>query len=1129
MTEAQDNKDALLVFVSGAHDEIADAVVNQQAGGAAETRQLCRDHIENIGWAAEMAGLPYLKAVADGLVEFLSSENPGMDSEQISELVVWLGDVLLHIESPDDADTFSLLLNPLPEALQTKVLESIAGEAVFDDADSENAFPEEDESVSSEDVDNCHVEMLEDSNMSSEDWGEDDAEPGDDSMLGMLASELKDVTPQLSELALVICSTEDTNELPQAIDAYQELVSRVGTVSEELGLTGLFLVCAFIKKNTSKMAEMPLTDRLESLEILLGWPAVIVDHLAQPANDALCIAVVDYLEEGSWPEPLPYREVRELIDGLAKKLELSAEFEVTGREVVANPEDVSLTISEDASPELIDAFFAESPGHAETFSKLVEDIANGKEIQKNVAAAQRIAHTLKGSGNIIGVRGIANLSHHLEDIFEYIGKHHIKPPRALANSMQEAADTIEVMLEYLQGMAPAPVNAQRVLQDVLDWANRIDSGSIRSNDFSEEENDAQDEQDVEDKVREKATPTDFVEKRGISATTLTRTDSVRVPLDVLDNIFRIVSESAITIGQIQERLNRLEEGNKQVRKNNTSLQHQQYELENLVSIRGLAARHRTTAVAASGTGGFDPLEMDEYDEFYGAAHSYIEGVTDSREILLEVNTEVSELGSLFLQQQRLNKELQQVVMTTRMVPVSNISARLQRAVRQVCRATGKQAELTIIGEDLLLDGDVLSKLADPLMHMLRNAIDHSIEGSGDRFDQGKSDTGRVTLSFSQQGNNVVVSCADDGRGLDYEKIKETAIARGLLAAQEKIDNPALTRMILHPGFSTREQVTQVSGRGVGMDVVHNAIQSLNGTMDIGDNPGGGTRMLLSLPITLLTSHCLLVGVGKDLVYAIPTVSLTQILASGTGKMGDVGGNVTYQLGKDVYRACSLNSLLGIPDENTDIANATVLLVQSSQGIMAITVERVVSSYDLVVKNMGAYVKSVRGVTGVSILGNGEVVAVLDLSTLFQTRDASGAVSRISNVQTQAELKISLPQVLIVDDSLSVRNSLSQLMSDGGYRVATARDGLEAINVLEEETPDIVLTDLEMPRMNGLDLVSFIRNSSKFTSIPIIMITSRTTAKHQQQAELAGVNRYITKPFTEDDVLASIGEQLAPIS
>ena len=604
---------------------------------------------------------------------------------------------------------------------------------------------------------------------------------------------------------------------------------------------------------------------------------------------------------------------------------------------------------------------------------------------------------------------------------------------------------------------------------------------------------------------------------------------MRVSADVMDNIFRIVGETAIAIGQIQEHLKRLDSANKMVRKNDVSLQQRRYELENLVSIRGMAARHGS-AMAVGSDSDFDPLEMDEYDEFYGLTHSYIEGVADSREILRGITDEVSDLNALFLLQQRLNKELQQMVMTMRMVPVSNISARLQRAVRQVCRTTGKQAELTIIGEDLLLDGDVLNKLADPLMHMLRNSVDHSIELGSDRVDNGKSEAGNISLSFIQEGNSVVVACVDDGTGLNYKRIRETAVKHGLITTKETVDNASLARMIMQSGFSTSDNVTQVSGRGVGLDVVHHTIQSLNGTMDITDAVSGGTQISLRLPITLLTSHCLLVGGGKDMIYAIPASTLVQILSPGTGKIGNVGGKMTFQLGQDVYPARSLNSLTGVGDsDDNDAQSGTVLLVQSTEGVTAITVGRVVSSHDLVVKNMGAYVRQVQGVAGVSTLGDGRVVAVLDLSVLLKEGDNAGSGVKAHDPGLISRRKVAeLPKILVVDDSLSVRHSLSQLIGDGGYRVVTARDGIEAVDMLEKELPDLVLTDLEMPRMNGLELTSYIRKSEQWKPLPVVMITSRTMAKHRQQAESVGVDHYITKPFAEDDVLASISERLARV-
>ena len=1159
MTKAvSEHHEALLTLIGMAREEISDAVVELEEQGSEQFRQLCLNHLENILWVSEQADLKELHTATAALHAKLESAGEDMSPEKGMEISSWLADVLLYIEAPDDEELIGLLLNPLGDDMQASVQAELDGidNAAGPAAEADLAELDGDEAVA-EFADESDFPELDGGAEITESTGETgfpelDADDGDEiydlsafeekgetefdtsDMLGMLASELHDITPELGQLAQTVVSA-DGDELARAIGDYEELVSRVGTVSRELGLNGLTLICEFVSKNLGLAAQRPQDDRADTLEVLSGWTHAVIDHLAQPKNDALCIAVVDYLEKPNWPEPLHYRELRDMIEGLTDELEVSGDYEVEARAIEASPEDVSLNMSEDASPELVDAFFAESPGHAETFSHLVEAISRGEDIQQNVEAAQRIAHTLKGSGNLVGVRGIANLAHHIEDIFEYIARNKIAPPPALAGSLQEAADCLEAMLEALQGMSSPPDDAQRVLQDVLDWANRIDSGNMRREDFDAEAATAEEKLAAPPENREPPAE-DFVDRRKTPETekvlAASREEAVRVPLRVLDNIFRIVSETAITIGQIQERLTRLENNEKLIRKNDGSLQQMRYELENLVSVRGMAARHRSEG--ALGNDGFDPLEMDEYDEFYGATHSYIEGVADSREILRGFSSEVYELNALFLTQQRLNKELQQLVMTTRMVPVSIICPRLQRAVRQACRATGKKAELTIIGQDLLLDGDVLNKLADPLMHMLRNAVDHSIEASDLRFDRGKPEQGQITLRFRQEGNNIVVSCADDGGGLNYERIREVAINKNLLSEHEPVDHQSLGRMILQSGFSTSSKVTQVSGRGVGMDVVHNTIQSLNGAMDIGDASEGGTKVTLRLPITLLTSHCLLAGVGKDRVYAIPTISLTQILSPGTGKISRVGeSGMTYQLAQDVYTACSLNSLVGEPEdyENNDINNCSVLLVQTAEGITAVVVDRVVTSNDLVVKNMGAYIKSISGIAGVSMLGNGTVVSVLDLSALLESPSDIGAGKGAHRAvrSTAAEPEALLPKVLIVDDSLSVRNSLSQLMRDGGYRTITARDGLEAVNLLESESPDIVLTDLEMPRMNGLDLVSYIRNSSQWNPLPVVMITSRTMAKHRQQAEKVGVNRYIPKPFTEDEVLASIDEQLAAVS
>jgi chemotaxis protein histidine kinase CheA/ActR/RegA family two-component response regulator len=1137
MTEIQtDSIEALLALVDLAQQDIAEAVSSLPDQGESAFVDLCREHLETISWAADMAGLVELNAIASALQAQFEAAPATITAEQAAEMVSWLGDVQLHLGAPQDVDIVRLLLNPIAQELQAEMLEALSQQPGIENLDSQTPA-DIDESIASGDVvlDDDHIEQV--SVNGAMIAQHDRAEFDTGGMLGMLASELHDAKTELGQLAQIISSLDDVDGVQQAIESYQELVSRVLMVSDELGLDGLIGVCKFVSRNVARLGELPLEDRETASEVLQGWPAVVIDHLVQPEDDILCIAVVDYLENENWPDPLQYREVRELIEGLTSELEISGDFMAEQREIEALEDDVSLEMSDDVSPELSAAFFAESPGHAETLSHLMEAISRGEDIHKNIESAQRIAHTLKGSGNLVGARGVAALAHHVEDIFEYIARQKITPPKALADTIQEAADTIESMLEYMQGVAPAPDDAQAVLQKVLDWANRIDKGDIRLDDLDPESPVAQrrtrheaDSADLPEGLSDRRKSDDATPQVAAVTAAPAASETVRVPLDVLDNMFRVVSETAIAIGQIQEHLKRLGDSDKSIRKNDSDLQQRRYELENMVSIRGMAAKHR---IANTDNGAdFDPLEMDVYDEFYGATHAYIEGVADSRHILREFTGEVSELNALFLLQQRLNKELQEVVMTTRMVPVGTISARLQRTVRQVCRATGKQAELFISGDELLLDGDVLNKLADPLMHMLRNAVDHGIEVAEQRVVIGKPESGRIALSFRQQGNSVVVDCADDGVGLNYDRIRSTAVRHGMIGEHETPNHQVLARMILQSGFSTSENLTQVSGRGVGMDVVNNTIQGLKGTMEVGDGADSGTLVSLRLPITLLTSHCLLVGVGREETFAIPTTTLAQILSPGTGKIGRVGKNITYQLGKEVFTTYSLDALLGkssgLPGDDA-LDNSSVMLVQTSDGIKAVTVDRVVSSYDLVIKNMGAYVNSLRGVAGVSILGDGSVVTVLDLPSLLEQHDSRGARIDASLTTRPAVGKVALPKVLIVDDSLSVRSSLSQLMSDSGYQVVTARDGLEAVNMLEEEAPDVVLTDLEMPRMNGLDLVGYIRNSNQWSPLPVVMITSRTMAKHRKQAEQAGVNSYITKPFTEDEVLASVDRELSSLS
>ncbi len=1114
---------------------------------------------ENIGMMAEMSGLNGLTAVCVQYQTQLTTLplTNSMDALSIqSYLDICLLNILNYLQDWQSAEGVEELLNSLPDTTEQDSIRALlqhdsdsSGPALTElddtldaeldevlDAELDEVLDAELDEVLDDDLetlfdnknDDADDDLLDIDSIFAEDANSGISLDSAEGIMALFCHELDELQPQISTLSQKIINIDNNSQAAEeALSQYRAMIYRIRNSCDELALSGLVKIFDFVLVNVNLVTTLNNEARAKAQFLLADWPQVVINHLQAPADNALCLAVVDYLEDQAWPEPLNYSEIRDLIDGLTKELELTGDFEVEARKVEALAEDVKLDISEDTNQQLLDAFFAECPGYAEDLTSRIANIVNGDEIVDNTKAAQRISHSIKGSANLIGSKGIASLAHHLEDIFEYFAKLAIAPPKALAYTMTEAADTIEVMIESLQGFSAAPDDAQRILQDVLNWANRMDQGNI-----TDDNNDISESNIVTTTIESDAIlaekKSDDISKadNDVPATETTppvQADLIRVPRETMDQIFNLIGETSIAIAQVQEHLKRMHQRGNDMQVHEKNLQSRRFELENLVSVRSLAATQKKLSVVA-GSQQFDSLEMDQYDEYYGATHSFIEAVSDSRESNLDVMSHIIDLEGLFLQQQRLNRSLENIVTTSRMVPVKTIVARLQRAVRQACRATGKQAELDIIGDQLLMDGDVLNQLADPLMHLLRNAIDHGIETSDERQDKGKPASGKITLRFFQEGNSIKVNCSDDGAGLDYETIRWIAMEKNLIDPQENIDNASLARVILNSGFSTREKATQISGRGVGMDVVYTAVLKLKGAIEITDNLPSGTVFNLRLPITLLTSHSILVQI-EDNRFAIPTAMLDQILPPGTGKFQRLDGEKTFQHGKNIYPIKSLSQMLGI-EESDPINNnnhSIVLLVHFNSKIIAVTVERILSNYDLVVKSMGSYIKHVSGIAGIALLGDGGVVPVLDMVELIGSQKSAKQFQRSS--RHEAVQKIQLSKVLIVDDSLSVRKSLSQLVQDAGYEPLLAHDGLEALEIMKKIKPDLVLTDLEMPRMTGLELTSHIRANSGNAKLPIFMITSRTMAKHQEQAQKAGVDEYITKPFSEDELISKLGQAI----
>jgi chemosensory pili system protein ChpA (sensor histidine kinase/response regulator) len=443
----------------------------------------------------------------------------------------------------------------------------------------------------------------------------------------------------------------------------------------------------------------------------------------------------------------------------------------------------------------------------------------------------------------------------------------------------------------------------------------------------------------------------------------------------------------------------------------------------------------------------------------------------------------------------------------------------------------KRVELVVIGEDTQLDRTILSRMRAPLEHMLRNAVDHGIETPTEREAKGKPAQGLITLSLYRDGQEVAVKLVDDGAGMDRDAIRQAAIERGLLHPQSRLGESELLQLVLEPAISTSTGVTQISGRGVGMDVVNTEIKELGGTLQILSTPDEGTRFDIRLPFTLAINQALLVSVAAE-VFALPLPNVEAVVRV---RVEDVEAlkqrdNPVFEHAGMEYPFVPLARLLGLSEEHLsrDLSQVPVILLRSGEHCLALLVEEQSGRQEVVVKPVGRQLASIRWITGATILGDGTVVLVLDVPTLVRM----GVVSQglpARNSDTEAfEAAAPARSVMVVDDSITVRRVTDRFLTRNGMRVVTAKDGLEALSLLQDDLPDLMLLDIEMPRMDGFELASTLRGDARTQALPIIMITSRTGKKHSDRARELGVDRYLGKPYHEVELLESINELLGAV-
>ena len=606
-------------------------------------------------------------------------------------------------------------------------------------------------------------------------------------------------------------------------------------------------------------------------------------------------------------------------------------------------------------------------------------------------------------------------------------------------------------------------------------------------------------------------------------------ERIQVDSELLDELVNRAGEISISQSRIEQQVasfkHNLEEMEQTVNRLRDQLRRLDIETESQILFR-----YQGDADATIKEEDFDPLEFDRFSRMQQLSRGLLESAGDLSSIqeILEELTRESE--SVLIAQSRVNTDLQEGLMRTRMLPFTKQVTRLRRIVRRTATEIGKKAELRIHSGETQLDRTVLNRMIPPLEHMLRNAVDHGLESPEDRSALGKPETGTISIALARDGAEVVIEVSDDGKGMDHEAIRKTALERGLLQPDTVINDEELLQFVLEPAFSTASKVTQISGRGVGMDVVHTEIKQLGGALRLHSKPGAGTTFTIRLPLTMSVNQALMVEVGDE-TYAVPLANVEAVLRLPHEQMQPLLSTDApyFEQAGFRYRFAHLGSLLGAsqPDLKRARNRYPIILVRAGQHRMALLVESLLGRQEVVVKSVGPQLSALRWINGATILGDGSVVLILDVPSLVRAGMTPRSVVNEPD-PSKSENANNKPVIMVVDDSITVRKVAGRFLSRNGMQVITAKDGVEALALLQEQLPDLMLLDIEMPRMDGFELATTIRNSPRLKGLPIIMITSRTGKKHTERAKEIGVDRYLGKPYHEGELLENINALLGRV-
>ena len=723
---------------------------------------------------------------------------------------------------------------------------------------------------------------------------------------------------------------------------------------------------------------------------------------------------------------------------------------------------------------------------------------------------RRAVHTLKGAASITGSTVLAGGAHILEDMLDWLYDHN-EPIGSL--EIQLIGESVTT-LESLVGTADA-AKAERLRKNIEAYLAQKKEGVGTGEDVVAEVDVIGMLAEAEHGIQETAV---LPEESGI----------LRVRLDDLDELLSIEGELVVArgaiekmVGEVSQTLGDLENVKENLRRKSLELE-SGFEVQALYGGKASTSKGVAPLMLVDDQGGqelaeFDPIELDRYSELNLIIRSLNEISVDVNSIHSSLQTLTHDIGGQVSKQQLTMRQMQDKLMRIRMTPLSSISRVLYGTVRSSAAKLGKNVDLSVVGEDVYMDRFVWTRVTDPLIHILRNGVDHGIESPEERRLAGKKERGRITLRAEQRSRYVVLHISDDGAGIDLNVLREKLSTSQMVDSPEQLRDSEVLEYIFTPSFSTKKDISELSGRGVGLDVVKKNIQDLRGSIHIDNSPGQGMRFEIHIPFTLSVNRAVLVNVSGS-PFAIPLQDIEEIRHFKFSDVRDENNQLSLLVQDEYVPFASLASYVQLEDLPASTSGGTAIQFSArpksgeSTRRFVLSVTEIIEQREIIVKSLGNHLTHVRGIAGVTVSGSGDLIPILNLRELIDVvPQAKKKVSESEVVSSQVEpLK-----VLIVDDSISVRYSIARLVDSCGWMQKQAVDGLDALTQLENYTPDVIILDIEMPKMNGYEFKSNINNREVYKDIPVVMLTSRASEKHQLKAKELGVSYYLTKPYEED--------------